>query len=77
MYGLRGRFVVRGGKRAASGLGTPVIQPNGTEHRVACRLRCGSVERAAREHPAVDDEFRARAVRGFVGCEEQHGTMAA
>jgi len=30
MYGLRGRFVVRGGKRAASGLGTPVIQPKGT-----------------------------------------------
>lgn len=38
----------------------------------ACRLRSGSAERAGREHPAVDDEFRARAMRGFGGYEKQH-----
>ncbi|MGY6240783.1 hypothetical protein [Burkholderia ambifaria] len=29
VYGLRGGFLVRGGKQAARGLGTPVIQPKG------------------------------------------------
>ncbi|UEP24693.1 hypothetical protein [Burkholderia ambifaria] len=29
VYSPRGRFLVRGGKEVARGVGTPVIQPNG------------------------------------------------